>query len=88
MSRQPAPETEIYVRLSEDTMDFVYSIRRGDEVIESGLVSPIDKVKTPPIPGYRHPEVHQNPGSDLDLELWSNPDAARAFHSFLYGRAE
>jgi hypothetical protein len=67
-------------------MDFVYSIRRGDEVIESGLVSPIDKVKAPAIPGYRHPEVRPNPGSDL--ELWSNPDAARAFHSFLYGRAE
>jgi hypothetical protein len=35
-------ETEVYIHIPDKGMDFIYSIRRGQEVVESGVVRPID----------------------------------------------
>ncbi len=77
---------EIYVRLIDGGMDFVYSLKRGDAVLESGRVPAAGQFRAPAIPGYHRRETYPAPGPN-DLELWGNLEAAQVFHSALYGHS-
>jgi hypothetical protein len=87
MSKPAFQETEVYIRIPEKGMDFVYTIRRGEEVIESGVVPPIDvPAPKPSVAMLRYLEAFPA-GAFNDPECWSSPDAAQAFHSSLYGHS-
>lgn len=40
MIRRLSQQEEIYLRIPEDGMDFVYTVKRGKEVVESVVISP------------------------------------------------
>jgi hypothetical protein len=84
MSKPVLEETEVYIRIPEKGMDFVYSIRRGEEVIESGIVSPIHTPTPKPFDAsQQYPGVLAR-GDFQGLEYWGKPGAAQAFHSFFW----
>lgn len=81
-------EEEIRIRIPEKGMDFVYSITRGEEVIESGVIPPIGHPRADlSVPPFHCWELFPTAAFD-DPQIGSNPGAVRAFRAALYGSDE
>jgi len=40
MIRRLLQQEEIYIRIQDEGMDFVYTVKRGEKVLESAVISP------------------------------------------------